>query len=56
MGLNYTSTHFIRLEDAGYLTPIKVGGLRSARVHYCEDEVLSLFERSMGKRKTTGAS
>lgn len=33
MGLNYSNTHFLRLEKKGLLTPVKVGG-RSSRVHY----------------------
>lgn len=56
MGLSYTSTHLGRLEAAGYLTAIKAGGHRSARVHYEMDEVLAFIERSKGKRKHTGAS
>ena len=44
MGLNFSSTHFGRLEKVGLLTPKKVGGLRSARVHYDKDEVLALLD------------
>ena len=43
MGLGYSNTHFIRLEKAGLLTPIKVGGFRSSRVYYRLKQVLDLI-------------
>jgi hypothetical protein len=42
MGLNYSNTHFLRLEKEGLLTPVKVGG-RSSRVHYWLEQVLGLL-------------
>lgn len=45
MGLNYSNTHFGRLEKQGLLTPKKVGNFRSARVHYGLDEVTDLLGR-----------
>jgi hypothetical protein len=45
MGLNYSSTHFGRLEKAKLLTPVKVGGLRSSRVHYRVDQVRLLIDK-----------
>ena len=53
MGLDYSSTHFGRLEEAGDLTPVKVGDHRSARVHYRVEEVLALIEKYARKRKPT---
>ena len=53
MGLNFSSTHFGRLEESGDLTPLKVGDHRSARVHYRMDEVLSVLEKYARKRKQT---
>ena len=43
MGLNVSSTQFIRYEDAGLLYPIKIGNVRSARVYYDYEEVLRLL-------------
>ena len=43
MGLDFSSTHFGRLEDAGMLTPLKVGALRSSRVFYRKEQVLALL-------------
>lgn len=34
MGLNYSSTQFLRWEAAGLLTAIKPGNRHSSRVHY----------------------
>jgi hypothetical protein len=42
MGLNYCNTHFLRLEEAGLLTPIKVNGPFS-RVHYLVAQVRGLI-------------
>ncbi len=39
MGLNVSSTQFGRYEKDRLLHPIKVGGRRSARVHYRVEEV-----------------
>lgn len=49
MGLNYSSTHFLRFEKAKLLTAHKPFGTRSSRVHYRLREVLALIERSKGK-------
>lgn len=43
MGLNVTSTQFGRYEDQGLLDPIKIGDLRSARVHYKLSQVQKLL-------------
>lgn len=43
MGLNVSNTQFLRYEDAGLLTPIKVGRRRFARTYYDLDEVLNLL-------------
>jgi hypothetical protein len=43
IGLKFSSTHFGRLEKAGLLTPYKVGGRRSARVHYELKELLAVL-------------
>ena len=43
MGLNVSNTQFLRYEDAGLLNPVKVGGLRSAVVRYCVEEVRTLL-------------
>lgn len=43
MGLNVSSTQFGRYEDDELLHPIKVGGRRSARVHYRIEEVEALL-------------
>jgi hypothetical protein len=43
MGLDVSSTQFGRYEQAELLHPIKVGGKRSARVHYEVDEVEQLL-------------
>jgi hypothetical protein len=44
MGLAYSSTQFLRWEEQGLLTPVKVGGSRSARVHYRVVEVRALID------------
>ena len=43
MGLNVSSTQFGRYEKDKLLHPIKVGGRRSARVHYRIEEVEALI-------------
>jgi len=52
MGLNYSSTHFGRLEKAGFLTAVKVGGLRSSRVHYRLEQVNALIARASPSKLT----
>ncbi len=49
MGLRYSNTHFWRLEKKKLLTPIKVGGHRSSRVHYPVEQVDDLMD---GKSRT----
>jgi hypothetical protein len=51
MGLDYSSTHFGRLEEAGELTPIKLGHFRAARVFYRMDEVTALIAKYTRKRE-----
>jgi hypothetical protein len=46
MGLNVSSTQFGRYEEAGYLVPIKPGGVRSSRVYYWLSEVLKFLAQS----------
>ena len=43
MGLNVTSTQFLRYENDELLTPLKPGGRRSARVHYRIEQVEALL-------------
>jgi hypothetical protein len=50
MGLRYSNTHFGRLEKAKLLTPIKVGGFPSARVHYRVAEVQALLNTKLRTR------
>ncbi len=45
MGLKVSSTQFLRYEDDNLLHPIKVGGRRSARVHYRIEEVEALLRQ-----------
>lgn len=45
MGLNVSSTQFGRYEKDKLLFPIKVGGRRSARVHYRIEEVEALLRK-----------
>jgi hypothetical protein len=45
MGLNVSSTQFGRYEKDKLLFPIKVGGRRSARVHYRIEEVEALIRQ-----------
>ena len=44
MGLRFSNTHFGRLEKAKLLTPVKVGGFPSARVHYRLEQVRNLID------------
>lgn len=43
IGLDYSNTQFLRWEELGLLTPIKVAG-RSSRVHYRVSEVRALID------------
>jgi hypothetical protein len=43
MGLNVSSTQFLRYEQDKLLFPVKPGGRRSARVHYRIEEVETLL-------------
>jgi hypothetical protein len=43
LGLNVCNTQFLRYEEQGLLTPIKVGNLRSAVVRYRVSEVYALL-------------
>ena len=51
MGLAFSNTHFGRLEEQGFLKPIKLGNFRSARVLYRLDVALALIDRSGPKPK-----
>jgi len=44
MGLAYSNTHFLRLEKRKLLTPVKVDGRRSSRVHYRVEQVRDLID------------
>jgi hypothetical protein len=43
MGINVSSTQFLRYEQAGLLTPLKVGRYQSAVVRYSLEQVRALF-------------
>ena len=45
MGLDVSSTQFLRYEEQKLLTPLKVGNLRSAKVRYALSEVHLLLSQ-----------